>query len=150
MAYKRKWTGSQTQKPSQRTKYGKGSPRNSRKLPLAVKEARLARDLKSKLKMGLICNNTATRGSIGSTDAVAIMNGTYANWCSSNYPLGTMIEGDNETERVGRKIRLKHIDFCFFSRQQTTTYQAIMLCFELVQWKLYSSSTYGTSPNIQQ
>ena len=82
--------------------------------------------------MGLVDNNTATSGAIGSTDAVGIMNGTYANWYISNYPLAAMIEGDGKAQQVGRKIRLKYIDFCFFSRQQTNTHQAITLSFVLV------------------
>ena len=98
--------------------------------------------------MGLVYNNAATSGTIGTTDAAGIMNGTYANGYISNYSIGAMIEGEDEAQLVGHKIRLKHMDFCFVGRQQPNTHQAITLHFELVHWKLYSSSTCGTPPNI--
>ena len=63
--------------------------------------------------MGLVYNNASASGSIGSTGVVGIMNGTCANWYISNYPLGAMIEGDDETQQVGRKIRVKYINFGF-------------------------------------
>ena len=151
MAYKRKWSGSQsTQKSTQRAKYRrKPRVRRSRKLPLAVKVTRLARDLKPELKAAYFYNNAAQVGAIGSTDSLGIMNGTNQSYYISNWPICAMIEGDDEANRVGRKIRLKHIDFAFFARQQTNTHQSITIHFELVQWKQYVPSTYGTPHGIQ-
>ena len=148
MAYKRKWSGSQSQKSS-KAKFGsKGRTRRSRKVPLAVKVSRLARDLKPEMKMGLVYNNAAQSGTIGTTDAVGVWNGVYNNWYISNWPLAAMVEGDDEANRVGRKIRLKYVDFNLFVQQQVNTHQAITLSFELVQYKLYASTNYGTPPNV--
>ena len=148
MAYKRKWSGSQSQKSSQRTKFSQKGRRKSRKMPLAVKVARLARDLKPEMKMGLVYNNAAQTGTIGTQDSVGTMNGPYNNWYISNWPLGAMVEGDDESQRVGRKIRLKYVDINLYAQQQVNTHQAITLTIALVQYKLYAPANYGTGPNI--
>ena len=64
--------------------------------------------------MGLVYNNAAQAGTIGTQDSVGVWNGGYNNWYISNWPLAAMVEGDDKAQRVGRKIRLKNIDFNFF------------------------------------
>jgi len=147
MAYKRKWSGSQSQKSS-KAKFSKKGGRKSRKLPLAVKVARLARDIRPEMKPGLVYNNAAQAGSIGTYDAVGTWNAAYNNWYISNWPLAAMVEGDDEAQRVGRKIRLKYVDFSFYASQQVNSHNAITLSFELVQYKLYAPGNYGTPPNV--
>jgi hypothetical protein len=147
MAYKRKWSGSQSQKSS-KAKFSKKGGQKSRKLPLAVKVARLARDIRPEMKLGLVYNNAAQAGTVGTYDAVGIWNAAYNNWYISNWPLAAMVEGDDEAQRVGRKIRLKYVDFSFYASQQANSHNAITLSFELVQYKLYAPGNYGTPPNI--
>ena len=126
MAYNRKWSGSQSKKSSQRTKFSqRGQSRKNHKVPLAVKVARIARDLKPELKCAYFYNNAAQVGTVGSNDSIGISNSASQNYYISNWPIGAMIEGNNEAQRVGRKIRLKHVDFAFFcqaNNQQASSF----------------------------
>ena len=75
------------------------------------------------MKAAYFYNNVAQVGAIGLNDSLGIINGTNQSYYISSWPICAMIVGDNKANRVGRKIRLNHIDFALFARQMTNTNQ---------------------------
>ena len=110
MAYKRKWSGSQSQKSGTRTKFSRRRRiRKSHKTPLAVKVARLARELKPEFKYCYDYNNSgvSTANTVGFQNGGVATDGHYV----IQYPLCAVSEGDDVTNRTGRKIKLKSVRF---------------------------------------
>ena len=100
MACKQKWSQFQSSRSSQRTKFSqRRRARTSCKLPLAVKVARLARDLKPELKYCFDNNNAG----ITVANTVSLQNGGVATdgHYVSQYPICAVAEGDDATNRTG-------------------------------------------------
>ena len=65
-----------------------------------------------------------------------------------NTHIMSLVEGDDESQRVGCKIWLVHIDFAVFAKQQANTPQAVTLSFELIQWKQYCTANWNAPPGL--
>ena len=117
-------------------------------LELQVKVARLARDLKPELKY---CFNNNNAG-ITVANTVSLQNGGVATdgHYVSQYPICAVAEGDDATNRTGRKIKLKSVRFEYLFRQQTNTHQAVKVNVMLVQKLQYSPNSWGTTPTDMQ
>ena len=78
-------------------------------MPLAVKVARLARELKPELKYCYDYNNAGVTGSntVGLQNGGTVTDGHYI----SQHPICAVSEGDDVTNRTGRKIKIKSVRF---------------------------------------
>ena len=100
-------------------------------MPLAIKVEKFARELKPKLNYCYNYNNAGVTVSntVGLQNGVLVTDGHYV----SQDPICAVSEGDDVTNRTGRKIRIKSVRFEYLFRQQTNTHQAVKVKVMLVQ-----------------
>ena len=150
MAIKRK---SQTQYSSWKTGTGISGKRRRRggkqwrrkKATLAQKVTRLARDLKPETKVTQFYNNAG----VDAKDILGLFyKTTTVNYYVSMYPLIAVAEGDDQSQRSGRKIRLQAVTIKYFIAQQLNNKVASKVMWYTFQAKTYQYSNYGTGPTI--
>lgn len=122
--------------------------RRSMRPSLAVKVARMARDLKPEVKYNQWYNNSGNT-TVGVSDSIGVQyNGASGGSYSSTYPIIAAGQGDDFYGRTGRKIRITGGIIKWQFAQQNNTHQAVSVKYWVVIIKTYVPSNWGTAPNI--